>query len=257
MIVWSRADLENWADAILKDYLKEHYEDFAPIDIERLAKEYLGLNVQYDTLSDSLEIYGVSAFQDTVIDLQRNGHHEQLNVEADTVILESALCCEELKITHRFTLGHEVAHQILRRWEKQNAKTTQQNQPAVAFSKKRKNVPPPQIDWNEWQANTLGSALIMPRRLVEECMFRFANNSKLIIYGRDSLDMEGRQLVSNIKDFLCVSKTSVLIRLKQLGFVEYRTMDEYYDKMQLERMKWSLWNEQKELLNRPKRTWKL
>lgn len=257
MILWSRADLENWADAILKDYLKEKYEEFAPVDIEGLAKDYLGLDVRYETLSDSLEIYGVSAFQNTVIELERNGRHEQLNIAADTIIFEIALCCDQLETIYRFTFGHEIAHQILRRWENQNLKSQNNNQSAVAFFKKIQNTTAQQMDWNEWQANTLGAALIMPRRLIEECMFRFANNSKLRIYGKDSLDMEGIQLISNIKDFLHVSKTSLLIRLKQLGFVEYKPIEEYYDKMQLERMKWSIWKEQKEFFNRPKQIWKL
>ena len=256
MIMWSRADLENWADAILKDFLGEHFEDFAPIDIERLAKEYLGLSVEYDTLSDSLEVYGVSAFQDTVIDLLRNGIIEQINVKADTILLESALCCEELKTTHRFTLGHEAAHQILRRWERQNAKFVADKQPAVAFSRKT-NTPPPERDWNEWQANTLGAALIMPRRLMEECLFRLGSTQKLTVYGRDSLDSEGKQIVNNIKSFLGVSKTSVLIRLKQLGLVEYKSMKEYDEVTFMERMVRTLWQERKEYSSLPKRTWRL
>lgn len=256
MILWSRADLENWADAILKDFLKDKHETFAPIDIEALATNYLGLKINYDILSDDLEVYGISAFQDTVIDIKRNGELEQLKVKSDTIILETALHCDELKSVHRFTLGHEVAHQILRRWEKENVKTQMYNQPTVAFFRKQKNVSH-KVDWNEWQANTLGAALIMPRRLIDECIFRLGSNSKLTIYGKDSLDMEGKQLVSNIKDFLGVSKTSVLIRLKQLGYVEYKSMDEYYEKILMERMKWSLCQEKRRLSCLPKRIWKL
>ena len=45
MITWSRADLENWADEIIKDFLGADYTKFAPIDIYKLATEYLGLTV--------------------------------------------------------------------------------------------------------------------------------------------------------------------------------------------------------------------
>lgn len=256
MIMWSRADLENWADAILKDFLKEDYDKFAPIDIERLVEEYLGITIKYDTLSDSLEVYGISAFKDAVIDIFRNGKVEQLNLKANTILLELALCCEELNATRHFTVGHEAAHQILRRWERQNCKLATDNQPAVAFSRKN-NTPPSDRNWNEWQANTLGAALIMPRRLVEECLFRFGSTQKLTLYGRDSLDGEGKQIVDNIKNFLGVSKTSVLIRLKQLGLVEYKSMNEYDEITFMERMKRSLCQEQKEYSNLRKRTWKL
>lgn len=35
MLNLSRVELENWADAILKDFLKDDYEAFAPINIEK------------------------------------------------------------------------------------------------------------------------------------------------------------------------------------------------------------------------------
>lgn len=35
MLNLSRIELENWADAILKDFLKDDYEAFAPINIEK------------------------------------------------------------------------------------------------------------------------------------------------------------------------------------------------------------------------------
>ena len=256
MIIWSRADLDNWADAILKDFLADKYESFEPINIEALATDYLGLDIRYDSLSDNLDIYGVSAFQDTVIDLIINGNIKQLNVKADSIILEVALQCEELKTTRKFTLGHEAAHQILRRWERENVQVTHNLQPAVAFSRKNHGTILPQRDWHEWQANTLGAALIMPRRLIDECMFRLGCREKLTIYGRDSLDFSGRQFIENMKNFFGVSKTSIIIRLKQLGYVEYKPIQEYYEIMPIERMKWLLCQEQKQCSNLPKRTWK-
>lgn len=243
MIIWSRLDLENWADAILKDFLKESFEAFAPIDIDRLTTEYLGLKIQYETLSDELDIYGISAFRDTNIELKRNGRIENVKVKANTVLIETALCSTALKGTRRFTVGHEAAHQILRRYEYQTVSMKDASQ-KIAFFKKQ-STESSEIDWSEWQANTLGAALIMPQRLIEECMFRFGDKSSITVYGKNQLNFDDSFLISNIKDFLGVSKTALLKRLEQLGYIEHKSIEEYYEIRTTERMKWLLWQERK------------
>ncbi len=231
MITWSRADLENWADSIIKDFLGEDYTKFAPIDIMRLATEYLGLTVKYEKLSDQLDVYGVSAFQDTVIDLHRNGTIEKYPIKADTILLEQALQCCELYSTHRFTFGHETAHQILRRWENNNAVNVLQAGPDVAFSRKLPNTPQKERNWREWQADTLGASLLMPRRLVDECIFRFNVTDTITVYGQYSMIKTDRTHISNISGFLGVSKQAVIRRLLILGYAQRKPQSEFYERL--------------------------
>ena len=96
----------------------------------------------------------------------------------------------------------------------------------------------------------------MPARLIDECMFRFGNKAKITVYGEDQLDFEDSLFTDNIKSFLGVSKTALLIRLKQLNYVEYKPIEEYAEKRNIERMKWLLWQEKQRILNRQKKLWK-
>ena len=251
MLKLSRIELENWADAILKDFLKDDYEAFAPINIEKLATEYLGLNLFYKNLSDNLDIYGVSAFQDTIIEIKRNGENEHLYVKANTILIETELQAKAFTPIRRFTIGHEAAHQILRRLEYQSSKHFDDPQFVTMFNKSTSSTV--RFDLTEWQANTLCAALIMPARLIDECMFRFGNKTKITVYGADQLDFEDSLFTDNIKSFLGVSKTALLIRLKQLNYVEYKPIEEYAEKRNIERMKWLLWQKKQRILNRQKK----
>lgn len=254
MITWSRADLENWADEIIKDFLGADYTKFAPIDIHKLATEYLGLTVKYEKLSDNLDVYGVSAFRDTVIDLHRNGTIEKYPIKADTILLEESLQSPELYSTQRFTSGHETAHQILRRWENRHAIALLCKEPDVAFSLKHPNTPPPERNWREWQADTLGASLLMPRRLVDECIFRFGVSDTITVYGQYSMLKADRMHISNLSGFLGVSKQALIRRLLILGYAERKPQQEYYEK----RMVDLLWeNKQESRLLRPRRTYRL
>ena len=224
MVTWSRQDLENWADAILQDALKEKYESFAPIDLMKLAAEYLGITIRYEVLSDNLDVYGISVFQRTTLSLQRNGTTEYIEVDADTILLEQALQQKHLFGVRRFTKAHEIAHQILMRWE-QRALVT--GTPEVAYLHRARG----EHDWREWQADTLGSCLLMPRRLIDECLFRFGVTGKISVYERHYLAPKDRMMVSNIAEFLGVSKAALLNRLVALGHAERKTASEWFERM--------------------------
>lgn len=73
-------------------------------------------------------------------------------------------------------------------------------------------------DWNEWQANVLGAAILMPQKEIDLAMWYFAAGQQLFNY-------EGKfsyrdQLALNM---LCrqfgVSKSAAVIRLRHLGYI--------------------------------------
>ena len=87
-------------------------------------------------------------------------------------------------------------------------------------------------DWNEWQANVLGAAILMPQKEIDLAMWFFAQSKKLTCY-------EGRfayhdQLpLSLLCQALGVSKTAAVIRLRQLGYIEDHPFSEYVDPLEV------------------------
>ena len=87
-------------------------------------------------------------------------------------------------------------------------------------------------DWNEWQANVVGAAILMPQKQIDLAMWYFAQSRTLTNY-------EGR---FSYNDWLClthichalgVSKAAAVIRLRQLGYIEDRPYLEYRDPLEV------------------------
>ena len=84
-------------------------------------------------------------------------------------------------------------------------------------------------DWNEWQANALAAAIIMPKKYIELLL----RNRRLTLYGK-RLNRPDRLLLANICDRLKVSRTAMTLRLKQLGYATVLPADAYYDPTDIE-----------------------
>lgn len=87
-------------------------------------------------------------------------------------------------------------------------------------------------DWNEWQANVLGAAILMPQKEIDLAMWYFAGGKKLINYEgvfayRDKLSL------SLLCRQFAVSKSAAVIRLRHLGYIEDRPYREYSDPLEV------------------------
>lgn len=131
----------------------------------------------------------------------------------------------------RFTLAHECAHQILFYLETDEVQDTCRKKYAArkAYSLRELKT---HEDWNEWQANVLGAAILMPQREIDLAMWYFAGGKALVNYeGRFSyrddlaLNMTCQQLG--------VSKSAAVIRLRQLGYIEDRPYSEYVNPLEV------------------------
>ena len=228
MEYWARQDLEKLADTILLDCFKDDYEKaHTPTNIDFLTERYLGLNVSYMRLSEDGSILGLTTYADVNVEFNRYGQNEIVAVRKDSVILEKDLLTGH-NGRRRFTVAHEAAHQIVFRADRSG--TAQMNY--------LKHLPNKQSyslrelhgaeDWCEWQANTLGAALLMPARTVHFWMYRFNGNKPLVRYGRRFNYMD-RGVLDNLINVLSVSRTALVIRLTQLGYICQRPESEYCD----------------------------
>lgn len=87
-------------------------------------------------------------------------------------------------------------------------------------------------DWNEWQANVLGAAILMPQKEIDNAMRQFACGRVLKNYeGRFSyID---RLSLTLLCQSLGVSKSAAIIRLRQLGYIEDCPYAEYDDPLEV------------------------
>ena len=122
---------------------------------------------------------------DTEYTIEEQGVKRTIPLKANQILLDlsfiqpgqvHALCGKR-----RFTLAHECAHQILFGMESDNDKRTHESKyaPRAAYSLRDLKT---REDWNEWQANVLGAAILMPQKEIDIAMRQFARGRVLKNY---------------------------------------------------------------------------
>ena len=131
----------------------------------------------------------------------------------------------------RFTLAHECAHQILFQMESDEVKECFEQKYAARTSYSLRDLKTRE-DWNEWQANVLGAAILMPQKEMDLAMWYFAGGRTLMNYeGRFSY--KDRFSLSLLCQQLGVSKAAAVIRLRHLGYIEDRPYLEFSDPVEV------------------------
>ena len=242
-MILSHMQIEEIASAVTKDFNEFFFgkdddnerstAQATPID--QFAKDYLGLSVSFAHLSSDGSLCGLTAYADTEYTIEEEGVKRTIPLKANQVLLDMsfiqpgqvhALCGKR-----RFTLAHECAHQILFGMESDNDKRTHEIKyaPRAAYSLRDLKT---REDWNEWQANVLGAAILMPQKEIDIAMRQFARGRVLKNYeGR--FNYIDRLSLTLLCQSLGVSKSAAIIRLRQLGYIEDRPFAEYDDPLEV------------------------
>lgn len=230
-MILSRLDLEAIAAAITNEFFHFYYGTGAD-DPERfvlatpmdaLAK-WLGLKVCFAPLSSDGSICGLTAYADTSYTIKIDDQSYSIRLDRNQIILDSRfLNCGRhgaLMGRRRFTLAHECAHQILFQLASDEEKSGCENEYSA-----RGNYLPHELktceDWNEWQANVLGAAILLPQTEVDRAMY-FLNDRKQFNGFADSLTTSDKRTLDLFCGIFGVSRQTAIRRLAGLGYINER-----------------------------------
>ena len=242
-MILSRLQIDEIGAAITKDFNKFFFHDdttprtrFArATPIDQLAENYLGLSVSFARLSTDGSICGLTCYADAEYVIEGSDGRRTMTLKRNQVLLDSSFIefGQERKLCgkRRFTLAHECAHQILFQMEMDDTKERHRKAYAErrAFSLRDLKT---KEDWNEWQANVLGAALLMPQEEVDRAMWFFGQGRKLTNYEGRFIYADNLALTS-FCDVLGVSRTAAIIRLRQLGYLEDRSFSEFENPLEV------------------------
>ena len=79
----------------------------------------------------------------------------------------------------------------------------------------------------EWQADTMGASLLMPKFIVENALAKFTNSMPIKIYGDTTFAKRDKETIRRMAAYLSVSYTALVIRLRGLGMLEYHDISEF------------------------------
>lgn len=224
----SRTDLETLGERVFSDYKSTseiQSSHIQRVDPEVLAQKLCGLKIEYCHLSRSGAVLGLTSTSVVgvrVMDAQKNPYVYHL--DGQTILIEKNLKDNgEQRGRYHFTLAHETAHQILDRLYPEHGGCAAR----VHYSKESSRPVYPIMDWNEWQANTLASSLLMPAEVVFNalCQFDLARGIKTL---NKAFFPEVYVRFCQMAQFLGVSKQALALRLKRLGILREDYLDDPY-----------------------------
>ena len=242
-MILSHTQIEGIAVAVTEDFNQfffgaeadeaRDYVQATPID--QFARDYLGLEVSFAKLSQDGSICGVTAYADTECRIEEGGEARILRLRQNQVILDESFIqpgqVRKLCGKRRFTLAHECAHQLLYQCASDDAKVAFRGKYAAHTAYSMRDLKTRE-DWNEWQANALGAAILMPQKEIDLAMWRYAKGRKLTDY-EGKFTYSDRLALSLVCQSLGVSGSAAVIRLRQLGYLDERPYAEYADPMEV------------------------
>ena len=223
----SRAELS----CIAGKYIEMYYalfgiskNDPAPINPEQFANSVLGLNLKMLPLCSDGHILGLTVFQrcSFTATLEDGTKLVEVFMPRD-IVIDSTLAADRCTGCRNFTIAHEAAHQILADLFPNDYGKAVKCRGHIAY--REQNGQP---SWEEWQANTLAAAILLPRCLIEKGMFLFGLGDKIECLNKIYYPAVYERYAA-LSDFLGCSKKALAIRMKQLGLLHKDYLDNPFD----------------------------
>ena len=173
----------------------------APIPVEIIIEKTYGLTLEFQFIRKNGQVLGETVFEDAMTPIyeHKGGYgYKLIPVKGGTVIIDASLLTCQDDSRFRFTCAHELAH-----WLIHKKFYTKLHKTAAMTNVTRSSESDEII---EWQANRLGSYLLMPKGTVK--MAFHSNRDK------DS------NVITLLAEQFGVSHKTMEIRLTEIGLVQ-------------------------------------
>ena len=169
--------------------------------------DVLGLQVDFQYLTKDGSVLGLTTPEEALIPvLDMDGNPFLYHLDGRTVLVEQRWITCSVPWRRNFTIAHEIAHQILYRLFPE----AYGMQRRTLCDYRRSSKPCKQItDWAEWQADTLGAAILLPEDAVQEGMFIFGLGDQMTVLSK-KYSPNKFEAFCRMADFLGASRTTLL-----------------------------------------------
>ena len=199
--------LEAKAEMMLKAYLGGNFGMLQAVNMERMAEEYFGLSVRYGPLS----VQSVSVWKQTGLHFADGSVHL---IPAGTILVDDALRSEKQRGRRNLAIAKECARQLLF-WKEPDAEAR-----AARMLPVQSVVTPQQLraacTVNEWEVNTLASAILMPAAVLNTILSLFYADAPICVYGRGRFSASDSRLLDTLSSILGVTRSALVLRLWQM-----------------------------------------
>ena len=220
----SRRDVEKISGRAIAAYKKlPEWGGEDSIDPEIFAQRLLGLTLAHHTLSPDGSILGATACEPVGIPIfDTPTSPEYFFLDGKTVLIEQELTSEGANLgRYHFTLMHEACHQLLGMLFPTD-KGRDASRYRIHYCMEETM---PGVDyWDEWRANALASAILMPLEMIRTNLKRFELGEKILVLNKKFAPKVYTRFCE-MANYMGVSHQALSIRLTQLGLLEHNYLD--------------------------------
>lgn len=223
----STIEINELCEALILDYIKS--SNCCCIDIEGFITEYLKLNIVYVSFAEEdTSKFGYLSDGKQGIWIYKNKKKTFEVFPKFTIVIDQFLLRAEESGKRRFTLAHEAGHFLM---SKHNPIQTIPSY-RRDFDVERqysKNELAEMFSLGEFLADKTAACLLMPKFILDRVVGKYYQNKKIVVYGNNIFSSEDKINLKKISDDIGVSYSALIIRLKNLNYLEYRSANEYID----------------------------
>lgn len=211
-IYMSRAELEEISEGLITAYANKFSNRvIQSIDIEHFITEFLMLRIEYASFAeDDAGRIGFLADGATPLLVHQDGKIIPFVFPKDTIVLDKFLLAEKEQGRRRFTMAHEASHHILSKMyampsegrfhtEYDSERSYSKEELAQMFASV------------EWQADTMGASLLMPRRIIENALAKYNQSNPIKVYGDNTITSKEKAVIRRMAAYIGVTLFGVCI----------------------------------------------
>ena len=192
------------------------------IDIDDFVLNYLGCTVVYECIVERNNCLGFVSDGVTRLPVRRNGRTRFVLYDRDVIVLDKYLKTPGNESKRRFVLGHEAGHIITNRIYGNTA--AYYNHAFDSEGNYNQQLLLGELNIYETQADRISACLLMPKLLVLKYLETYLNTNKVIQYENYGISKYDQSMLLRIANEMRVSKTTLMIRLRELDLIEKRPL---------------------------------
>lgn len=226
-----KGDFDTIASMVLGEYLPDALEKPQPVDIDHLINNCFYLDVKKVHITLEGHILGMMVFEDTKWEYYDRMYRPVVEeLKEATMMIDLSLSGDKNLPRERFTKAHETSHWICHRslhsydkipYEFRRASAIACRDTSIERYKYNEEFKRSESDWEEWQADCLAAALLMPKdpfinlsqQVIENCGIR----NGILVKGYNI--EASKRAISIISKYFMVSRKATQIRMSQLGLL--------------------------------------
>lgn len=214
---YSPTQLEEKAEALLRDFDEERLRRIKPIDVYEVIEKCLNVPYDWKYLTPDQSILGMTAFKSGLLWVWPKPYYKEgiqpykIAVEEGTILIDITLTEFSNRGPENFTVMHEIFHQVLHKRCFAYSDPDYTHISACGVLKTHKG-PLSSLEICEYQANACAAAFLMPRNLVADRLQHY-HVDHVMDFNR-SID---RKILITLASEFSVSKSAMKYRLIHLG----------------------------------------